>query len=491
MDIETTSGGRTTIAEADLNDFRSNLRGPLLRPGDTAYGQARIVFNGMFDRRPALIARCRGAADVVDAVRFARRHSALLAVRAGGHSVAGYSTCDDGLVIDLSLMNGVFVDRDRGIARVQGGATWGDVDRETQAFGLATPGGIVSHTGVAGLTLNGGIGWLRNKYGLSCDNLVAAEVVTADGEVVIARAEQNPELFWALRGGGGNFGVVTMLDFALHAAGPMVAVVFSFYPMVEVRQVLKRWRDWVSSAPEDASTEVVTWTAPPSPGLPPSVHNQEVAIAAGVYAGDPQEGVRVLQSLRRFGKPLGEIAAVIPYRAVQSAFDATLPNTGEVIAYWKSLYLESLTDSAIEIMADRAENRSSASTMVFIQHLGGAVRRVPSDATAISVRDAGFVLNFMGDWRDRSENAVHVAWVREAWNSLLPHSTRSVYLNYAGHEERGAESLVRSAFGTNYDRLVSVKTKYDPTNLFRLNQNIRPAAASGAGAAGNVPPLGG
>jgi FAD/FMN-containing dehydrogenase len=477
MQIATTSGSKGFIDQKEIEQLRVSMRGRLLLPGEPDYDKARVIFNGMFDRHPALIARCRGVADVIDAVRFARRHHLLTAVRAGGHSVAGNSTCDDGLVIDVSLMSSVTVDRNRRIARVQGGATWGDVDRETQAFDLATPGGIVSHTGVAGLTLNGGIGWLRNHYGLTCDNLMSAEVVTANGDVLTASADENADLLWGLRGGGGNFGIVTSFEFALHPVGPLVAAVFSMYPIAATRDVLKRWREWVASAPDEASTEIVTWTAPAAATLPPAVHDQAVVIAAGVYVGDAQEGLRVLEPLRQFGKPLGEIAGAIPYRSVQSAFDASLPNTGEVLAYWKSLYLDHLTDSAIEIMADRAENRSSRSTMVFVQHLGGAVRRVRQDETAFPTRDAAFVMNFMGDWRDPRETPQHIAWVREAWSRLAPHSTGAVYLNYVGQEERDADSLVRSAFGSNYDRLAQIKRKYDPTNLFRLNQNIKPASA--------------
>jgi len=475
MQIETTSGCLTLVGESEVEHLRRTMRGPLLQSGDAGYDQARVIFNGMFDRRPALIARCHDVADVIGAVQFARHHHLLTAVRAGGHSVAGNSMCDQGLVIDLSQMNSVTVDRERRVVLVQGGATWGDVDRETQTFGLATPGGIVSHTGVAGLTLNGGIGWLRNKFGLSSDNMSSAEVVTADGNLLNASASGNEDLLWALRGGGGNFGVVTSLELALHSVGPLVPVVFSFYPLAQARSILRQWREWLPSAPEDASTEILTWTAPASPALPPAVHHQEVVIAAGVYAGDEQEGARVLQPLRVFGEPLAEIAASIPYVALQSAFDASLPNTGEVIAYWKSLYLDNLSDSAIEIMADCAENRSSRSTMVFVQHLGGAIRRIRADETAFAVRDASFVMNFMGDWRDPLETTRHIKWVREAWNRLAPHSTGGVYLNYLGREERDADALVRAAYCSNYGRLAEIKRKYDPTNLFRLNQNIRPA----------------
>jgi len=480
MQIATTMGTLAVISEADFQELRLKMRGSLLRPGDPGYDQARVIFNAMFDRSPALIVRCRGVADVSEAVRFARRHHLLMAVRGGGHSVAGDSMCDRGLVIDLSQMNTVVVDPERSVARVQGGATWADVDRETRLFGLATPGGIVSHTGVAGLTLTGGIGWLRNKYGLSCDNVISAEVVTADGATLTARLSENADLFWAIRGGGGGFGVVTSFEFALHPVGPLVAAVFTMYPLASVRDVLRKWRAWVPTAPQEAATEIAVWTAPAAPGLPPSVHNREVVIASGVYAGGPHEGMRVLQPLRAFGEPLGEIAGIIPYLAVQSAFDTFFPNTGEVIAYWKSLYLEDLSDMAVEIIADRAENRSAPSTMVFVQHLGGAVRHVKPDATAFRARNAAFVMNFMGNWREAQETPRHVAWVRDAWNRLAPHSTGTVYLNYLGNEDRDAETLVQSAFGANYDRLVSIKGKYDPANLFRLT-HIKPALASATG----------
>jgi FAD/FMN-containing dehydrogenase len=473
MKIATTTGGSAVIADAEIDELRMTMRGPLLRTGQPGYDEARVIFNGMFDRRPALIARCRGAADVMDAVRFAIRHHLLTAVRGGGHSVAGASMCDEGLVIDLSQMNSVVVDDKRRVARVQGGATWADVDRETQAYGLATPGGIVSHTGVAGLTLGGGIGWLRNKYGLSCDNLVSADVITADGVVLTANADENADLFWALRGGGGAFGAVTSFEFMLHPVGPMVTAVFSMYPMAAARDVLKQWREWVASAPEEATSEIAMWTAPAAQSLPSSVHDREVVIAAGVYAGDLQEGMRVLKPLREWGAPLGEIAGTIPYRSVQQAFDPFFPNTGEVISYWKSLYLGDLSDAAIEIMTDSAENRSSPSTMVFVQHLGGAVRRRRPDETAFAIRDAAFVMNFMGNWRDARETTRHVAWVREAWKRLSPHSTGAVYLNYLGREERDADSLARATFGANYGRLIQIKAKYDPTNLFRLNHSSK------------------
>jgi FAD/FMN-containing dehydrogenase len=474
MQMATTSGTPVVIDEAAVQELQMTLHGPLLRPGDPGYDAARVVFNGIFDRRPGLIVRCRGAADVMDAVQFARRHALLIAVRGGGHNVAGNSVCDDGLMIDLSLMHGVYVDHRAGTVRVQGGATWADVDRETQAFGLATPGGVVSSTGVAGLTLNGGIGWLRNKYGLSCDNLVSAEVVTADGALLTASASENPDLYWALRGGGGNFGIVTSFEFQLHPVGPLVAATFPMYPMACARDVLQQWREWVVTTPDEVTSEIVLWTMPAAPDLPPAVHDQAAIIAAGVYAGAPDKGAQVLQPLREFGTPLGEITGALPFRVVQKAFDPFFPKTGELLSYWKSLYTHQLSNEVIDLIVERSLHRSSRHTMIIVQHFGGAVQRVRPEATAFATRDATFVIGLLGTWHDRSESDQHIAWVRDAWNRLSPYSTGAVYLNYLGQEEQDADALIRSAFGLNYNRLVAVKTQYDPTNLFRLNQNVIP-----------------
>ena len=472
--VASNGGATATIEESALEELTMALRGPVLRPGDSGYDAARVIFNGMFDRRPAMIIRCSGTADVIDAVNFARQHNLLVAVRGGGHNVAGNSICDGGLMMDLSPMNGVHVERKAGTVRAQGGATWGDVDRETQAFGLATPGGIVSGTGIGGLTLNGGIGWLRNKYGLSCDNLVSAEVVTASGEVVTASASENPDLFWALRGGGGNFGVVTSFEFRTHPVGPMVMAAVPMYALENARGILRQWRDWVASTPDEVTSAAVMWTMPVDPHLPEGVQGRNVVITAGLYAGSPEEGEKVLEPLRHFGRPLGEITGHLPYRMMQTAFDPFFPKTGEVISYWKSLYLRELTNEAIDIIADHGLNRSSPLSLINIPHLGGAVRRVRPEETAFATRDAAFMVSYDGNWRSLSDNGRHTAWVRDAWSRLYPSSTGAVYLNFMGQEEQDADALVRSAFGPNYDRLVQVKTKYDPTNLFRLNQNIKP-----------------
>ena len=473
MQIITIDGPRAVIADAAVGALRARLRGRVLIDGDPDYDRARVVFNGLFDRRPALIAQCRDAADVAEAVRFAVGSRLLTAVRGGGHSIAGHSTCDGGVVIDLSPMRAVAIDPTRQTARVGGGATWADMDRATQMYGLATPGGVVSHTGVAGLTLGGGIGWLRNQHGLACDNLVSAEIVTADGRRTAASETEHPDLLWALRGGGGNFGVVTELEFALHRVGPLVASVSAMYPLDATRHVMSQWREWVKASPREATTEVVAWTVPATSPLPPAVRGRSVLIVAGLYAGDPDEGLRVLQPLGTFGEPLQTTAAAIPYVDAQQAFDAVFPHTGEVLGYWKSLFLEDLSNPAIDVIADAAANRSSPSTMVLVAHLGAGVRDVSRTAAAFAARDAAFIVNLMGDWRDARETARHVAWVREAWERLRPHSNGASYLNALGDEDSG-DRLVRAAFAANYDRIVEIKLRYDPTNFFRLNQNIRP-----------------
>ena len=476
MRLITRTGGRTDVDAEAVESFGASLAGPLLAPGDAGYDAARTAFNGAFDKRPGLVARCRGTADVAESVRFARRHDLLVAVRGGGHSIAGKSSCDGGLLVDLSPMRTVLVDPARRRADVQGGATWGDVDRETQLFGLAAPGGIVSHTGVAGLTLNGGIGWLRNRFGLACDNLVEAEVVTADGEVVVTKEEERPELLWGLRGGGGNFGVVTRFRFALHPVGPEVAAVFAFYPLEQGSAVLRRWRDWVEAAPAEVTSEVVLWTAPDVEGLPPGARGRRVAIPGAVYAGPADEGERILAPLLELGGRLGEIAGTMPFRGVQQAFDPFFPNTGEIHGYWKSLHVPALSDEAIDLLVRAAGARTSPESMVVAEHVGAAVRDVPAEATAFASRDAAYIVNFMATWREPTDGGrEHVGWARAAWDRLAPHSTGAPYLNFLGEEEgAGGDDLVRRAFGPNYDRLVALKREVDPDNVFRLNQNVAP-----------------
>jgi FAD/FMN-containing dehydrogenase len=458
--------------DGEVRSLRAQLEGPLLEAADPGYDDARRVFNRLFDRRPALIARSHSARDVARCIRFARERNLLLSVRGGGHSIAGYSVCNDGLVIDLSLMRGVEVDAIGRRARVGGGALWADVDRETQRYGLATPGGVVSHTGVGGLTLGGGIGWLRNAYGLSCDNLRSVEIVTAGGERVTASRSENEDLFWALRGGGGNFGVVTAFEFALHPVGPAVAALFPIYPLRNARSVLQQWSDWVVGTPREVSSEVVLWTAPELPAFAPEVRGQPVIIPAAVYAGRADRGLELLQPMRAFGEPLGVIGGILPYCGVQTAFDASFPN-GELCSYWKSLYVERLTEPMLEALVAAAEGRTSPQTMIVLQHFGGAVREVRPNDSAFAMRDAPFLINLMGTWRDPQDSSRHIAWVREVWRELSALGTSAVYLNYMGEEPADGDALVRQSLGANYARLARIKHRYDPDNLFRLNPNVR------------------
>ncbi len=472
MRITALRGGFVDVAENEIEVLCAQLRGPLLRRGDADYDAARLIFNALFDRRPALIARCSSNDDVCHAVRFAGRHDLMLSVRGGGHSIAGHSVCDDGLVVDLSAMHSVSVDAANRRAHVAGGATWAEVDRETQHFGLATPGGVVSHTGVAGLTLNGGIGWLRNRHGLSCDNLLGVEMVTAKGDIVAASSGRNADLFWALRGGGGNFGVVTAFEFALHPVGPQVAAAFPMYPLADAREILARWRAWVHDTPRDLTSEVVLWTVPDSVNFPAGVRNHAVVIPGAIYSGSAEQGAALLEPLQGFGSALGGVSGVLPYCDVQRAFDASFPPRGELCGYWKSLYAYALGDELLDALTDLAMHRSSPRTMIVVQHMGAAVSEVPVSATAFSMRSAPFLINIMGTWHNRSESARHISWVRDAWRRLAAHATTTVYLNYLGEEIADSDALIRIALGANYQRLVAVKTKYDPENRFRCNHNV-------------------
>jgi FAD/FMN-containing dehydrogenase len=452
--------------------LRERLQEALLRRGDDGYDEARQVWNGMIDRYPALIARCADTSDVIAAVEFAREHDLLVAVRGGGHSVAGYSTCDDGLVIDLSAMRAVHVDPEARTVRVEGGATWGDLDRETQRFGLATPGGVVSTTGVAGLTLGGGYGWLRRRYGLSCDNLLAAEVVTAEGRLVTASDTENPELLWGLKGGGGNFGIVTSFRFRLHPVGPEVMYAATLYPVEQATEVLRAWRDFVSAAPDEVTSDATLWSVPPDPELPAELHGRPIVLLDAVYAGAVEEGERTLQPLRDLAAPLLDLSGPQPYTAVNSALDAIFP-AGAFQSYWKSLYLDELGNDAIDTIVEHNRQRPSPMSPVPIRHLGGAMSRVAPQDTALGDRSAPFLLSIDSTWEDPDEAEQNIAWTRGFWSEMLPYSTGGAYLNFPGMLEEG-EDLLKKSFGPNYERLLELKRRYDPSNLFRLNHNLDP-----------------
>ena len=446
------------------------MRGSLLREGDPGYDESRTIWNGMIDRRPALVARCTGAADVMRAVDFARENALMLAVRSGGHNIAGNAVCEGGMMIDLSRMNLVRVDPQARVAHVGAGATLGDLDHETQAFGLAVPVGINSTTGVAGLTLGGGFGWLSRKYGLTVDSLQAADVVTADGKLLRASATEHPDLFWALRGGGGNFGIVTRFEFRLHPVGPDVLAGLVVYPIEQARSALTQYRDFAKALPDEAAAWIVLRKAPPLPFLPASIHGKEVIIFALFHAGDPARGQAIFESVRRFGVPAGEHIGVQPLTAWQSAFDPLL--TPGARNYWKSHNFARLDDGLFDLVVKYLRELPSPHTEIFIGQLGGATSRVASDATAYSERSAEYVMNVHGRWETAAEDDAGIAWCRRLFDDAAPFATGGVYVNFLTEDE---SDRVSKAYGGNYRRMAQIKAHYDPNNLFRLNHNVKPA----------------
>ncbi|HUF67136.1 MAG TPA: FAD-binding oxidoreductase [Longimicrobiales bacterium] len=451
--------------------LRDRLGSQLITVDDSRYDSARRVWNGMIDRRPAAVVQCRGVADVVAAVEFARDQGMLLAVRGGGHSVAGFGTCDDGVVVDLSPMRSVRVDATVRRVRVGGGATLGDMDRETQVFGLAVPGGIVSTTGVAGLTLGSGQGWLRRTYGMACDSLVSADVVTAAGELVTASETVNPDLFWALRGGGGNFGVVTSLEFQAHPVGPMIAFAGPCYPLESAASVIAGMRQFAEDAPDEVNVSATWWMIPALSSFPEDHHGRIVITLGATYVGPPEKGERVLQPLREIEEPLLDLSTTLPYIALQQMFDPFFP-AHELQYYWKSAYLADLGEDATRTIAEHVAARPSAKTMVGTWALGGALGRVDAPATAAGAEGAPYLLEILANWADPDEADANIDWARTFFDAMRPYGTGKTNVNFPGLGDDA--EFGRAAFGDNWGRLVEVKRKYDPTNLFRQNQNIQP-----------------
>jgi FAD/FMN-containing dehydrogenase len=466
-----------TTAHADghldagvLASLRESFRGELMLPSDDCYEEARRVWNGAIDKRPAIIARCAGVVDVLRAVEFAREHELLLAVRGGGHNVAGHGTCDGGIVVDLSPLRGVDLDLGRRVVRVQAGATWGDVDHETQAFGLATTGGLVSTTGVAGFTLGGGFGWLMRKHGLACDNLLSVELVTAGGRVLRANAYENADLFRGLRGGGGNFGIVTSFEFRLYPVGPLVTAGAIFFPAELGSELLRFYRDWVERVPDELTTVVNLATAPPAPFLPEEAYGKRVVVVSGCYAGDPEEGIEAFRQLKEFGAPLADLIGPRPYGEMQRLVDGQWG--AGYCNYFKASWLLALDDGAIETLLRAHEQAASPDTKIQLYQFGGAVSRAGPDETAFVQRDAPFLLNIAARWSDPAESDLHIAWARELHEAMAPFASGGVYVNFLGDEGHGR---IRAAYGDRtYERLVELKRAYDPTNFFRINQNIPP-----------------
>jgi FAD/FMN-containing dehydrogenase len=448
------------------------MRGKVIVPGDETYDQVRVVWNAMIDRRPALIVRALSARDIMAAVNFAREQGLPVSVRGGGHSVAGYAVGEDGLMLDLSLMKGVRVYPNRNRVRAEPGLTWGEFDRETQTFGLATTGGLVSTTGIAGFTLGGGIGWLVRKHGLALDSLMSADVVTADGELLMASSSENPELFWGVRGGAGNFGVVTSLEYQLHPVGPTVLGGMLVHRAEDAPELLRFHREFVKDVPNELTTLAVYFTAPPAPFLPSEIHGKRAVAIALCYAGAIEEGEKVLAPLRRFGEPVADFVHPMSYLALQSMFDESAPPG--VMNYWKSCYIGELSDSAIDIILERGAKITSPLSAIHIHQLGGASAMPVDLSTSYSHRDAKFIVNLLGTWTDSRENQRHIDWTRDSFAALSQFAT-GAYVNFMGEE---GEERVKAAYGAEkFGRLTSLKNKYDPNNLFRFNQNIKPSSS--------------
>lgn len=459
----------TEIGRIAVDELQASFRGDLVSPADAGYDEHRRVWNGSIDRHPALIARCTGVADVRAAIRFARLHGLRAAVRGGGHSFPGLSVCDDGMVIDLAPMKGIRVDPVARTARVQAGVLLGELDRETQEFGLAVPSGIVTHTGVAGLTLGGGIGWIMRKHGLTVDQLISVDLVTADGELVTASEDQNADLFWGVRGGGGNFGIVTEFEFRLVPVGPSVMAGPVFWPMEDAPEVLRFYRDWLADCPDELMTVAVQRRAPALPIVPPELVGRRVLAIVSCYAGSVEDGERVMQPMKDFGSPVLDFCRPKPFLEHQRTFDPSFPHGWSY--YVRSCDIATLSDEVIGIVAEYGMRITSPVTSVALWQMGGAVGRIGNDATAFNGRNAGFTFNINGNSKTAEGFDAERQWARDYWSALAPHHT-SVYVNFLMEE---GEERVRQAYGAaKYERLKSLKRKYDPTNFFSLNQNIRP-----------------
>ncbi len=466
LEITTTRMQSRPVDEREIETLAAELDGYLVREGDAQYDSARAVWNGMIDRRPALIVRCHSSQDVQRAVRFASAHTLRLSVRGSGHHVAGSAVNDGGLVIDLSEMKQIQVDAQARTARAQPGVNWGELDRATQAYGLATPGGVVSDTGIAGLTLGGGFGWLRNKYGLSSDNLISAEIVTADGRLLKTNENENADLFWALRGGGGAFGIVTSFEYRLHPVGPDVFTLFCFHDGSRARELLRFYREFIASAPDEISSFAVLAKIPASEHFPAEHHGKPTLLFQACYLGDPAEGERLLQPLRDIAAPLVDLSSVMPFVEMQTLWDEEYPR-GELRYYWRSTYLKTFSDEAIDRLIALIAEAPSALTTLDLWAMGGAFSRIAPDATAFAHRDAAMNIGIEANWADTADDEANIAWARRVTQELEPFSTGGQYLNFPGFFEEG-EAALRQAHGSNYDRIMAIKAKYDPYHLFPM-----------------------
>jgi FAD/FMN-containing dehydrogenase len=451
-----------------LDELRARVNGQTIVPGDAAYEEARKVYNGMIDRRPGVIVRCTDAADVMASVQFAREAGKDLSIRGGSHSVPGFGTNDGGVVIDLAPMNGVRVDPNARTVRAEGGCTWGGFNHATYAFGMATTGGIIASTGIAGLTLGGGIGYLTRAFGLSCDNLISADVVTADGRFLVASKRQNEDLFWALQGGGGNFGVVTSFEYQLHPVKDIVAGLF-FFPLDHARNVLEFYREYIQKAPEELGMFPAFQIAPPLPFIPPADHGKTFCILVCCWAGRPEDAEKIFAPIRKVGPIAAEMVSPMPYPTLNALFDPLLP--AGLQHYWKAAFATDLTDGAIKAHLEFGPKVPVVNSTMHIYPINGAAGRVASDATAFAYRDAKFATVIAGMWPDPADNEKNTKWVKDYYKAIQPHSSSGGYVNFMAGDD---QERIRDNYKGNYDRLVTIKKKYDPGNLFHMNQNIKP-----------------
>jgi FAD/FMN-containing dehydrogenase len=458
--------------DSAVQELRGRIRGPVIAPGDEQYDDSRKIWNAMIDRRPAAIARCAGVADVIDCVKFARERGIRLSIRSGGHNIAGLSLAEGGLVVDLSHQKGIRLDLEKQTARVQSGVTLGDIDRETTAFGYVVPSGVVSETGLAGLTLGGGFGWLTRKFGWTSDNLLSADVVTAEGELVRASEKENADLFWGLRGGGGNFGIVTSFEFQMRKVGPIVAAGLILYPMERAQEVVAFYREFSANAPDELTCLLVLRLAPPAPFLPQEVHGKPIVGIAVCYAGDAGKGMEAVKPVKEFGEPLVDLIQPKPFTAHQSLLDsAQAPGRNY---YWKSDYLPGLSAAAADVIMEHTAAFPSPESAVLVFQLGGAVSRIPDESSAAAHRDVKYILNVAGSCIDPALTDGMVSWARGVWSAMRPHSTGGAYVNFLTEEE-GADRVTEAYSAAKLEKLTAVKNKYDPSNFFRMNQNIAPS----------------
>ena len=470
MKAKTMEGREIDLEQETLNGLKMRLRGPMFTPGDVGYDESRTVWNGMIDKRPAVVVRCLGTADVITCVQFAREHELLLCLKGGGHNIAGLAAADGALMLDMSLMRGVWVDPQRKVARAQAGCLLGDVDRETQVHGLAAVLGFVSLTGIAGLTLGGGFGYLTRRWGWTADNVAGMDVVTADARLVHAGSDENAGLFWGLRGGGGNFGVVTGIDYVLHPVGPEVVGGVVAWPASAAPKVLELYRTLVEKAPPELTLTALMRPAPPAPWLPKDMHGKPIVALLACYSGKPEEGEKAVAPIKSFGNPIGDVLVRRPYTQMQSLLDATQPKGRR--NYWKSEYLPRVEPSLCEKLIDHAAKIRSPHSSIGLMHIGGALNSLNDDHSPVGNRDAHYVLNLAGSWEQAGEDRANIEWAREAWHDIKSFSTGGTYINFLTEDE-GPERT-KAALGKGLQRLAEVKARWDPENVFRTNRNIKP-----------------